>query len=105
MDDGKNVGGILLAFLAGSVVGGALALIFAPASGVETRQRIKATSLDAKGKTLGKVDAVRSEASQLVERSKEKVAGVRSQIQAAVGAGKEAYTQKKDELMPEEAEE
>jgi len=40
-----------------------------------------------------------------VERGKEKVAGVKSQIQAAVEAGKEAYTQKKSELTSESAEE
>ena len=44
--DEKNVGGMLLAFLAGSVVGAALGLLLAPLSGAETRQKVRATSLE-----------------------------------------------------------
>ena len=105
MADEKNVGGMLLSFLAGAFVGGALALIFAPLSGAETRQKIKATSLDVRDKTLEKVEAVKSEATELVERGKGKAAGIKSQIQSAVEAGKGAYTQKKSEMMPESEEE
>lgn len=101
MAEDKNVGGMLVAFLAGSVVGAALALLFAPVSGAETRQKIKSASIDVKDKALEKVDAAKSEASRLAERGKEKVTGVKSQIQAAVEAGKEAYTQKKSEVAKE----
>lgn len=120
MADEKNIGGILLAFLAGTAVGGALALLFAPSSGAETRRKIKATSLETKEKAMGKVEDVKSEAAEIVgrgkekvagvkleaaevvERGKEKVAGVKSQIHAAMEAGKGAYTRKKGELVPEE---
>jgi gas vesicle protein len=104
MENGKNVGGILLAFLAGSAVGAVTALLLAPSSGAETRNKIKATSLDAKDKALEKVDSVKTEASHLVERGKEKVEGVKSQIQSAVEAGKEAYSKKRNKLTSEEAE-
>ena len=100
MDNGKNVGGVLLAFLAGGVVGAAVGLLLAPSSGAETRRKIKATSLDTRDKALEKVDAVKSEATHLVERGKEKVAEVKTQVQSAVKAGKEAYSQKKEELAP-----
>jgi len=99
--DGKNTGRILLAFLAGSVVGVALGLLFAPSSGAETRRKIKSTSLDTRDRALEKVEEVKSEAAQLVERGKERVTGIKSQVQAAVEAGKEAYTQKKSEMIPE----
>jgi len=102
MADEKNVGGMLIAFLAGSVVGAALGLLFAPSSGAESRQKIKAKSLEVKDKALEKLEAVKSEAEELVERGKEKVSGIKSQIQAAVEAGKDAYTQKKSELTSEE---
>ena len=105
MADEKNVGGILLAFLAGTVIGGALALLFAPSSGADTRQKIKATSLDTRDKAVEKMDVAKSGATQLMERGKEKVAGVKSQVQAAVEAGKGAYTGKKTEMMPESEEE
>jgi gas vesicle protein len=104
MADDKNVGGILLAFLAGSVVGAALGLLFAPSSGAESRQKIKSKSLETRDRALEKVETVKSEAAELVERGKEKVAGVRSQIQAAVDAGKEAYAQKKSKLTSESEE-
>ena len=105
MADEKNIGGILLAFLAGTVVGGAVALLLAPASGSETRKKIKATSLETKDKALEKAESVKAEAAELVERGKEKVTGVKSQIHAAVEAGKEAYSQKKGKLVNEEKEE
>ena len=104
MDDGKNIGGILLAFLAGGIVGTVLGIMLAPSSGEETRRKIRATSLEARDKALEKVEAVKSEATELIERGKEKASGVKSQVQAAVDAGKEAYTQKKSELMPESEE-
>ena len=116
MEDGKNVGGILLAFLAGSVVGTVLGIMLAPSSGSETRRKIKETSLEAKDKAMEKalgakdkamekVEYVKSEATEIVERGKEKATGIKSQIQAAVDAGKEAYSQKKSDLMPESEEE
>ena len=101
MDDGKNIGGVLLAFLAGSVVGAAVGLLLAPSSGADTRQKIKATSLDTRDKALEKVDAVKSEATNIVERGKGRVAEVKTQIQTAVDAGKEAYSRKKDKLASE----
>ena len=101
MEDGKNVGGILLAFLAGSVVGTVLGIMLAPSSGAKTRRKIKATSLEAKDRAMEKVESVKSEAAEMVERGKEKAGGIKSQIHAAVDAGKEAYTQKKGELTSE----
>lgn len=101
MAEEKNVGGMLIAFLAGSVVGAAMALLFAPISGAETRKKIKSASIDTKERALEKVETIKSEASRLAERGKEKVTGVKSQIQAAVEAGKEAYTEKKSEVAEE----
>ena len=58
MADDKNIGGMLISFLAGSVVGAALALIFAPYSGAETRLKIRTASTDVKDKALEKVDTI-----------------------------------------------
>ena len=105
MDDGQSVGGVFLAFLAGTAVGAALGLILAPSSGAETRRRVKAASVDAKDKAMEKVESVRSDAVEMIDRGREKVADVKSQIETAVDAGKEAYTRKKDELTPKPADE
>jgi gas vesicle protein len=104
MENGKNAGGILLAFIAGSAIGAVAALLLAPSSGAETRRKIKTTSLDTKDKALEKVDAVKSEASNLIERGKEKVADVKSQVQSAVEAGKEAYSETRNKLTSESEE-
>ncbi|MFC1719364.1 YtxH domain-containing protein [Candidatus Poribacteria bacterium] len=104
MENGKNVGGVLLAFIAGGAVGAVLGLLLAPSSGAETRRKIKATSLDTRDKALEKVESVKSEASDLVDRGREKVEGVKSQIQSAVEAGKEAYTKKRGKLSSESEE-
>lgn len=37
-NDGNGAGGLLVAFIAGAVTGAAVALLFAPASGDETRE-------------------------------------------------------------------
>jgi gas vesicle protein len=37
-NDGLGAGGLLVAFIAGAVIGAAVALLFAPASGEETRE-------------------------------------------------------------------
>ena len=102
MENGKNIGGILLAFLAGGAIGALTGLLLAPSSGAETRRKIKATSFDARDRALEKVDVVKSEAAGLVDRGKDKVAGVKTQIQSAVEAGKDAYSKRKEDLTEEE---
>lgn len=44
--EGGGGSGMLFAFLAGAAVGAATALMFAPASGAETRRRLKKTTHD-----------------------------------------------------------
>ena len=44
----KNSGGILAAFLGGAILGGLLGILFAPASGEETRKKI-ADALEKRG--------------------------------------------------------
>ena len=105
MDNGKNVGGVILAFIAGGAIGAALGLLLAPSSGADTRRKIKSTSLDARDKTMDRVESVKSEATNLVERGKEKVADVKTQVQSAVEAGKEAYSRRKDDLISESEDE
>jgi gas vesicle protein len=44
---GAGVGGVLIAFLAGAAAGAAVALLYAPASGEETRERLTGAARDA----------------------------------------------------------
>ena len=44
---GAGVGGVMIAFLAGAAVGAAVALLYAPAPGTETRERLSGAARDA----------------------------------------------------------
>ncbi|MBP2687519.1 MAG: hypothetical protein H6Q81_2424 [Deltaproteobacteria bacterium] len=63
-DDRSCSGGVLLAFIAGGMVGAGLALLYAPASGRETRERISGLAEDLKKKS----EEWTGEAKQKVER-------------------------------------
>jgi gas vesicle protein len=57
--------GFGIGLLAGAVIGGVIALLYAPQSGKETRQQIK-------DKTTEVVDAVKDKATKVVDAVKEK---------------------------------
>lgn len=105
MSEKNDVGKVLVAFFLGGVAGALAGLLLAPASGAETRKKIKETSLEAKAKALEKIESAKGEAAELVTRGKGKIGDVKSQIQAAMEAGKEAYKQKREELIQESEEE
>jgi gas vesicle protein len=81
-------GGVLLAFLAGGLVGAGLALLYAPVSGREARERIGGLAEDLRKKT-----------DEWAGDAKKKVEGFideeRSVIKAAYDAGREAMTREK----------
>lgn len=104
MDEKREFGKMLVAFFAGGAIGAMLGILFAPASGAETRHKIKDTSIAAKDKTLEKIGEAKEGAASLVSRGKEKAGDVKSQIQAAFEAGKGAYKGKKEEMGTEEEE-
>ncbi len=85
MGENREVGGKLLYFLAGSFVGAAVALLFAPRSGGETRD-----FLVSKGRKL------KDQASSYVEKGKETLNKQREQIAQAIEAGRQAYGDEKD---------
>jgi len=84
-------GGVLLAFLAGGLVGAGLALLYAPVSGRETRDRIGGMAEDLKKKT----DAWTGDVKQKVEGF---IDEERSVIKAAYDAGRDAMSREKARL-------
>jgi len=81
-------GGILLAFLAGGLVGAGLALMYAPVSGREARERIGGLAGDLKRRG----DEWSGEVKQKVEGF---IDEERSVIKAAYDAGREAMAREK----------
>ena len=95
MDEKKGSGtAILLAFIAGGIVGAALTFLLAPVSGTEARRRIRETAEGVREKALSKVEEVRETVTEAVEEAK-------TTVKAAIEAGKEAFKQTKQELERE----
>ncbi len=113
-----SFGDKFLYFLAGTGVGSAIALLFAPQSGQKTRDELSRRALDGREFLVGKVEESRQfveergrnvshEVTSLVDRGKVEVSGLvdkgkvvlekqKGQFSAAFEAGKEAYLQEKD---------
>lgn len=95
---GRSTGSMILAFFVGGLVGAGVALLLAPQSGKETRQKIKELADDAKEKAAKYAEEVKSKVTSTVEKGKELVEEKKSLITTAVEAGKEAYAKEKEKL-------
>jgi gas vesicle protein len=87
-EEKSGAGGILLAFLAGGLVGAGLALLYAPASGRETREKITGMAEDLKKKSEQWTGEVKQKVEGFVEEE-------RSVLKAAYDAGREAMNREK----------
>ena len=81
-DEGSGAGSILLAFILGAVSGAALALLYAPASGRETREYLGEKAREG-----------RERANQAAERGREMINQGRETLTTAIDRGREAYQQ------------
>jgi gas vesicle protein len=87
MDDNKG----LSYFLLGLGVGVAVGIVFAPTSGIETRDRIRSKALEGGDYVKRRTEDLRESATDLVDRGKNVVRSQREQLNAAVEAGRQAY--------------
>jgi len=67
---GYGSGSIFLSFLLGGLVGAGFALLLAPQSGRETRQKIKELSDDVKEKAMGYVGDVKEKITSGIDKGK-----------------------------------
>ena len=93
---------VFLAFLLGGLTGAALALLYAPRSGEETRdllaQKVRegeARAREAKERALSKSREVLDDASGYVEKQKQEIDQRKERFVAAVEAGRQAYREEK----------
>jgi gas vesicle protein len=80
-DDG-GAGSILLAFILGAVSGAAVALLYAPASGRETRDYLG-----------DRADEARARAADAAARGRDVISQGRETLTTAIEKGREAYQQ------------
>jgi gas vesicle protein len=79
-DDTMGGGGVLLAFLAGAVAGAAVALLFAPATGDETRQFLSDKAREGRERAM----SAAREGRETLRRQKD-------QVVSAIERGREAF--------------
>jgi gas vesicle protein len=101
-DSGGGASSVILAFLLGGVTGAALALLYAPRSGRETRdilnERLRETA--ERGRELRDTAVSRGrelvdEASGYVDRQREVLGQRKERLAAAVEAGRQTYREEK----------
>jgi gas vesicle protein len=81
-DDGAGAGTVLLAFLLGAVSGAALALLYTPKTGRETREYLGEKAKEG-----------RERANALAERGRQAINEGRETLTTAIERGREAYQQ------------
>lgn len=87
----NHSGGTVLGFLIGGAIGAGLALLYAPASGEETRRRIRQGVDKAKTRTQEEYETVLAEIEERLDAIKSSVQEKKDEVRAAYEAGKEAY--------------
>jgi gas vesicle protein len=75
-----SAGSLVASFLLGGIVGAGIAILLAPQSGRETREKIKEYA-----------ESVKEKAAESVQKAKSVFEEKKSVLSAAVEAGKEAY--------------
>ena len=81
-------GSVLMAFVLGAAAGAAIALLYAPATGEETRRKLKE-----------KAQAGREKAESLARDGREFLGRQRENLGAAVERGREAFDQARKETL------
>jgi gas vesicle protein len=81
-DDNGGAGSVLLAFLLGAVSGAAVALLYAPQSGRETREFLNERANEA-----------RARAAEAAAKSRDAISQGRETLTTAIERGREAYQQ------------
>jgi gas vesicle protein len=102
-DRGSSASGVILAFLLGGLAGAALAILFAPRSGEETRELLgeKLREGAEQGRRLRDRAVARGremldDAAGYVESQREALEKRRERLSAAVEAGRQAYRDEKE---------
>jgi gas vesicle protein len=104
-DRGAGASGVILSFLLGGLTGAALAILFAPRSGRETREMLSEKlkeqaekSRELRERAAQKGREILDDASEYVDRTRETLERRKERVAAAVEAGRQAYREEKEKM-------
>jgi len=86
-----NNGNSFVWFLAGLGVGALVGVLYAPRSGSETREALRARAEEGRDYVRDRARVARDQASQWVDRGRDVVGQQKEQFRAAYEAGRQAY--------------
>ena len=87
-DNGSSTGSVFVAFMLGAIAGAAVALLYAPASGEETRRKLAEKAREGRDRA----EALAREGREMFERNRDNIA-------EAVERGREAFDQARRETL------
>jgi gas vesicle protein len=94
----SNAGAVMGAFLGGAIVGGVLALLFAPKSGAETREAIRDFALDEMDMLRDRTEAARDYVEDEIDKYKRKARRATSELAEIVEDVKGCVRAEKEKL-------
>ena len=90
-------------FLAGLGVGAVVGILYAPKSGDETREVLRAKADEGAQYVRGQANRAKEQASQWADRGRDAVRQQKEQFRSAYEAGRQAYEEAKSEPPAEKA--
>jgi gas vesicle protein len=104
-DRGSNASAVILSFLMGGLTGAALAILFAPRSGRETREILgdklregADRGRELKDRVANKGREMVDDAADYLTKQKDSVERRRDRLTAAIEAGRQAYREEKEKM-------
>ena len=94
------LGTFLAGLVLGGLVGAAIAMLLAPASGPETRRQIKEKGLELKSQAELQVDDARKRAEELQERGRVVLEEQKARLNQAIEDAKKGAAQVKSDMTP-----
>ncbi len=102
-DHGSGATGVILSFMVGALTGAAVAILFAPRSGRETRELLgerlregAEQGRELRDRVVAKGKRLVDDAGEFVDRQRDVVKDGRERLAAAIEAGREAYRTEKE---------
>ncbi len=102
-ENNGNTLGMMFAFLVGGLIGAGLALLYAPASGEETRRRLREQAAQKGDEFKQRYETAVDTVEEGVGKIKEIIEDRKNEVASAYQAGKDAYQKEKTRHTKETA--